>query len=229
MFADTLEPLEDSGEDESEDESADELPELGEGLVPADLGEEDFTFDEGELETVDDNLFDEPEEAGVDEPGSEEPFDAEAAFAEPALAESPSGASDFDESDLEDADFGDTEFSDEEFGDAELGEEEGELEDTLSPEEFARLDSEPVTRQAEYGGEEQPLAPRRSNAIIFAGYIILALAALGVLTYLVFRLLEGPPAPPLQASLPLLLAGGVRRPRRHRGGSAGSGRKDRAR
>ncbi|MFW5690099.1 MAG: Hsp70 family protein [Spirochaetota bacterium] len=82
----------------------------------------------------------------------------------------------------------------------EVSEADEELEDTLSAEEFERLDSEPVPAGApEPVEDDEPVAPRRSNAIIFVGYMILALAALGVLTYLVFRLLEGPPAPPLRA------------------------------
>ena len=130
-----------------------------EGMVEADLGDEDFTFDEG---AEDEPLFGEPEP----EP---EP--------EPAVESAPSPAGE-------------------------------EIEDTLSPEEFDRLDSQPAPVAPEPESEEEPLAPRRSNAIIFAGYLVLALAALGVLTYLVFRLFEGPPAPPLRASLPGHLAMG---------------------
>jgi hypothetical protein len=81
-----------------------------------------------------------------------------------------------------------------------------EIVDELSSEEFSRLDSAPDESaiHAGFGAAQQPLTPRRSNAIIFVGYVVLALAALGVLTYLVFRLLEGPPAPPLRAGLPLV-------------------------
>ena len=101
-------------------------------------------------------------------------------------------------------------------------------EDTLSDTEFDQLDSEPVdsTIGTEFAGpveeDELELAPRRSNAIIFVGYIILAMAALGVITYFIFRLLEGPAAPPLRASrvfhfaafLPFLPARPFRRRRR---------------
>lgn len=117
-----------------------------EGMVEADLGEEDFTFDEG---AEDEPLFGEPDVEPVPEPA--------------------------------------------------VGGEE--IEDTLSPEEFDRLDSQPAPAAPEPEAGEEPLAPRRSNAIVFVGYLVLALAALGVLTYLVFRLMEGPPAPPLRASL----------------------------
>ena len=74
-------------------------------------------------------------------------------------------------------------------------------EDTLSPEEFDRLDSEPLPAAEVEPAADEAMQPRRSNAIIFVGYMILALAALGVVTYLVFRLMEGPPAPPLRAGL----------------------------
>ncbi len=185
------------------DESlADELPELDAGMVEADLGEEDFTFDE--LESgPEDNLFDDAEILEDTEVG---------ATVEDATA---SKATVIDDGADEVSEFGDAPEFDEETSE--------EIEDTLSPDEFARLDSTPdeSTVHGDYGSAEQPLAPRRSNAIVYIGYIILALAALGVLTYLVFRLLEGPPAPPLQASFPLLLAGlpmkrGRRRRRRAR-------------
>ncbi|MFW6292375.1 MAG: Hsp70 family protein [Spirochaetota bacterium] len=135
-----------TAEEGGDDESFGIDTDFEEGMVEADLGEEDFTFDEG---AEDEPLFGEP---GPD-----------------LGAEPETGAE--------------------------------EIEDTLSPEEFERLDSEPVPAAPEPEAEDEPLAPRRSNAIVFAGYIVLALAALGVLTYLVFRLMEGPPAPPLRASL----------------------------
>ncbi|MFW5688198.1 MAG: Hsp70 family protein [Spirochaetota bacterium] len=123
--------------------SVDELS-LDEGMVEADLGDEDFTFDEG---------------------GEDEPLFPDVAT-EPEEEEAPAE----------------------------------ELEDTLSAEEFDRLDAEPP-QPAAVELEEEAIQPRRSNAVIFVGYLILSLAALGVLTYLVFRLLEGPPAPPLRAGL----------------------------
>jgi hypothetical protein len=126
--------------------------ELDAGMVEADLGDEDFTFDEG--------VQDEP------------------LFPDAAAGE------------LEDDDFPQEQ--------EELGEQ---LEDTLSHEEFERLDSEPVTADEPETGDTEAVVPRRSNAIVFVGYLILALAALAVLTYLVFRLMEGPPAPPLRAGL----------------------------
>lgn len=198
-----------SGDVEAESIS-EELPELEEGMVEAELGDEDFTFDEMEP-GEDENLFGEEDELEA----AETTFEPPAGFDE---AESTEGAIEFEDSEQteeafafdESAGFEDeaaTFESDEALAD--------ELEDTLSPEEFARLDSEPVAPQPEYASaEEQPLAPRRSNGIVFVGYIILALAALGVLTYLVFKLLEGPPAPPLRASLPLLVW--IGRPGLHR-------------
>ncbi len=190
------------------DESlTDELPELGVGMVEADLGEEDFTFDELESGS-EDNIFGDAEIAEDTEVG---------ATVVDATASEAAAIDDGADQVFDDAT--------ESFGEGpEFGEETSdEIEDTLSPDEFARLDSTPdeSTVHGDYGPAEQPLAPRRSNAIVYIGYIILALAALGVLTYLVFRLLEGPPAPPLQASFPLFLAGlpmkrGRRRRRRAR-------------
>ncbi len=182
--------------------TSEELPDLGEGMVEADLGEEDFTFDELESE-LDDNIFGAAE---VSEDAAEEApaFDG---AEEEVTADVPEI---FDEGPEvgEALEFGEeTEFETE--FETELETEDMETEDTLSPDEFAQLDSTPdeSTVHGDYGTAEQPAAPRRSNAIVYIGYLILSLAALGVLTYLVFRLLEGPPAPPLQASFPLFLAG----------------------
>ena len=96
---------------------------------------------------------------------------------------------------------------DEEMLEADLGEEDfsfdDEIDDTLSPEEFDRLDAEPQSSGGSMSASDrdEEIKPRRSNAIVFVGYMILALAALGVLAYLVFRLLEGPPTPPLRVGL----------------------------
>ena len=154
-----------------ENESLEDTPfgdeSLEQGMEQADLGEEDFTFDESE----------------DDEPLFQDGPDDELAA---------------------------------------LGASQAALDDTLSAEEFDQLDAHPQEEhEVEESDEDQPLVPRRSNALIYAGYIILALAAVGVLTYLIFRLLEGPPAPPLRASyLPNLALFGFFRlgkgKRRHR-------------
>ncbi|MEE8440990.1 MAG: hypothetical protein V3S41_04650, partial [Spirochaetia bacterium] len=172
-FSEEMMSLDESLADEPSGDEV-EVPDLGDGMVEADLGEEDFTFDELESES-DGNIF------GVSETLEDTSVDATA--------------------DDEAMDFGEG---------PEFGEEaEPESEDTLSSDEFARLDSEPDQSavHGDYGAAEQPLAPRRSNAIVYVGYLILSLAALGVLTYLVFSLLEGPAAPPLRASFPLILVG----------------------
>jgi molecular chaperone DnaK (HSP70) len=171
---------------------ADEV-ELDDGMVEAELGEEDFTFDE-EPE-LDDNIF----EAEGEET-------AESAEMEPEEAEFDATA--FDETAFDEAGFDEAAFDETELDEA--AEESDELEDTLSPEEFDRLDSQPVAAAAYSDESAEAPAPRRSNAIIFVGYLVLALAALGVLTYLVFRLLEGPPAPSLRAALPVAMALGWR-------------------
>jgi hypothetical protein len=153
-----------------EAEAASEAPpEVGEDMVEAELGEEDFTFDE---EIADTSLFEEESEFGNE---FESALDAEI-----------------------------TEPSTEDLG------EPGELpEEELSAAEFDRLDSEPVAAAAQLsiGGEEELPAPRRSNALIFVGYLVLALAAIAVITYFIFRLMEGPPAPPLRTALDWRLAG----------------------
>ncbi len=150
------EVLDEFGQDEAAEPPADDssfVTNLDHGLVEADLGDEDFTFDEGgdfEAPPVSDQRPDDDEEGPL---------------------------------------FGVPEAS----GD--------EIDDTLTPEEFDRLDSEPVRTAGAPTPElpDEEIRPRRSNAIIFIGYLFLALAAIGVLTYLVFRLLEGPPTPPLRA------------------------------
>ncbi len=125
------------------DDSLAEEAETSDGMVEADLGDEDFTFDEAADDTPIFTAPDEPESEDAPEDESAEMY----------------------------------------------------TDDSMSPEEFDRLDSTPENEMAD-GGE---LEPRKSNGLIFAGYLVLALAALGVLTYLIFRLLEGPPAPPLRA------------------------------
>ena len=194
--------------------TSEELPDLGEGMVEADLGEEDFTFDELESE-LDDNIFGAAET--LEDTADEAPALDEAS----ALGDAPDQeTADVPEIFDEGPEVGEAlEFDEETEFETEFETEDMETEDTLSPDEFAQLDSTPdeSTVHGDYGTAEQPAAPRRSNAIVYVGYLILSLAALGVLTYLVFRLLEGPPAPPLQASFPLLLAGlPVTRRRRRR-------------
>lgn len=185
--------------------ASEELPDLGEGMVEAELGEEDFTFDELESE-LDDNIFGAAET--LEDTADEAPaLDEVSALGDAPDQETADMPGSFDEG----LEVGEAlEFGEEtEFETEGLDTEGLETEDTLSPDEFAQLDSTPddSTVHGDYGAAEQPSVPRRSNAIIYVGYLILSLAALGVLTYLVFRLLEGPPAPPLQASFPLLLAG----------------------
>ena len=150
--------------------------EIDEGMVEADLGEEDFTFDEEE-----EISFDETPGSGF---GDE--FDE---------------ALEGDVSDASVADFGE-EMSD--FGD-----------EDLSADEFDRLDSAPVGAA---DAEESAPVPRRSNAFIFVGYLLLSLSALGVITYFVFRLMEGPATPPLRAAAlaPILMSPIVSRRRRKR-------------
>jgi hypothetical protein len=164
-----------------EEEQSGEGMEPDESDVLADFSDEDFSFDE--------SLFEEPVESGAEPPESEKEGAEEFSLDEGMV-----------EADLGEEDFTFDETPDEEpaFGEPETGVEEGLIEDTLSPEEFDRLDSQPAPPATE-GAEEEALQPRRTNAVIFIGYMVLALAALGVLTYLVFRLLEGPPAPPLRA------------------------------
>lgn len=164
-----------SDDEISFDDSLTEEASVQDGMVEADLGEEDFTFDD----TADDEpLFEAPADADTDSDLSfdETSFD-EGSLDDDSLADpSPGTASDFGESELTGDD------------------------DSLSPEEFDQLDSAP-DHEPVPDDDETPLAPRKSNGVIFAGYLVLALAAIGVLTYLVFRLMEGPPAPPLRAGV----------------------------
>jgi len=195
-FSDEMASLDESFAEETSDSEAElvseDLPDLGVGMVEADVGEEDFTFDEPEAESeADENIFEDAESLEIPPDGE----DAEEVGAADEMGLDTEFASD---------DFGD--FADEITESEEIG---AESEDGLGSDEFAQLDSTPDDSavHSDFGSAEQPFAPRNSNAIVYIGYLVLSLAALGVLTYLVFRLLEGPPAPPLQASFPLLLAG----------------------
>lgn len=148
----------------------------------------DTSFGEESSGADDENVF-----AGI----ADEEFSLDESFATEERGDETEFGSELVEADLGEEDFTFDEAADE----APVGEGEELAEDAeLSDEEFDRLDSEPLQHPAEEVAE-QPLAPRKSNAVIFVGYLILALAALGVLTYLIFRLMEGPPAPPLRAAL----------------------------
>jgi hypothetical protein len=183
--------------------------------------DDDFSFEEAS--TTDDDLnFDElgtPDEETVQDEEFEldDDFQFEETEAEPILAQEGLEKQDlgdedftFDESTHDEPLFGDpTDFEDDPHPspEAELQHShQDDLDDTLSHEEFEQMDSEPIAVGAEPPPKEE-LEPRTSNGIIFIGYLVLALAALGVLTYLVFRLLEGPPAPPLRASLRAMMLG----------------------
>lgn len=195
----TLDDL--SFDEETEDDTADAL---------ASFSDESFALDESlsfdESESLEETPF---ETEAPDEPGMEEADLGEEDFTfDDTMEDEPLFTADESAAEDKNADL------------AAVGGHQESLDDTLSADEFDRLDSrpEPGEEVRDEQSEEQPLTPRRSNGLIFAGYIVLALAALGVLTYVVFRLLEGPPAPPLRASL---LRGfalfGFVRPRRRRG------------
>lgn len=216
------------------------LPDLDEEMIEADLGDEDFTFDEepGEEPLEDVEFEEEAPELGD---GMADELTVGAAAVAAATAATVAGTEDTEESDFDlsddvfDSDLESSEFESDEnlFDDSGLGEEDESLEESLDDsfadsveetsdfdmeDEFDSMDSEsleqfesteeaevptPSYRESTFGEEAEALTPRRSNPIIYVGYLILSLAALGVLTYLVFRLLEGPPAPPLRAFAPL--------------------------
>jgi hypothetical protein len=209
-----------------EDKGADE-PILAEANIEEqDLSKENFSFEESsgdddELSLDDDLSFDELGTPDESAPAEEEfqlddDFQFEESAEEPILAQEG-----LEQQDLGDEDFTFDESTDDEplFGDptdieddttpspaAELHSHQDDLDDTLSREEFEQMDADPIAAGPEPPPEAE-LEPRKSNGIIFVGYLVLALAALGVLTYLVFRLLEGPPAPPLRATLRAVMLG----------------------
>ena len=80
-----------------------------------------------------------------------------------------------------------------------------ELEPESDPLEHDRFDDvsadhEPhVTRSFEIGGPIEPAVPRRAGVFLVVGFVLLALAAIGLLSYLVYRLLQGPDLQPLEA------------------------------
>ncbi len=197
---DTLGTLDDAEEPEDEPQPSSESSIEG-------FSDDDFGFDDSF------SLDDEPSPgAAADDASSDDPFATDDDFSISELTEEESDASqqsvfDDEEATEEIADLGDEDFSfDEDAEDPAVIA----AADELSPEEFNRLDAAPPRGDESFSGDEspaedEPLAARRSNGVIFAGYLILALAALGVLAYLVFRLLEGPPAPPLRG-----VSGGLR-------------------
>jgi hypothetical protein len=155
-----------------------ELPDSSNGRASVldDLADEEFAFDDS---FANEPVEDTPETDVIT--AGDEPDELETSF-EPDLVD-----------DLVEADLGDEDFT---FDESDSDE----IHDTLSREEFDQMDAEPAavggpTSRSDY---DEEIRPRRSNALVFVGYMILALAALGVLAYLVFRLLEGPPAPRLR-------------------------------
>lgn len=175
------------------------------------LDDDDLSLDDLDFGDEDGSLDDDTGDVFAEEPVLDEPLSAN---------EQPEG--------MVEADLGDEDFSFDEESFAELaGEPDDALDDGLddeAPEEVAP-DGAPIIddtisddefRQMDTSPAEAVVTPRKSNALIFVGYLILSLAALGVATYLVFRLLEGDPAPPLSATLAPLTFGFTRRSRRRR-------------
>lgn len=171
-----------------EDEEASESVEVSDELSIEEPSLDDSSLDELTLDdsSLDDFSFDEETPAEEPELGDEDTSEE--------LPAQIGEADGYEEADLGEEDFS---FDDEPPAAIDDGEE-GEtipsgapiIDDTISDDEFRRMDEEP-------GGGE--LAPRRSNGLLFAGYLALALAGLAALTYLIFRLLEGEPAPALSA------------------------------
>jgi hypothetical protein len=84
---------------------------------------------------------------------------------------------------------------------------------TAAPRDEAPGDEAPEAEEREqapiaYSRPDTTAQPRgRSHVLLFAGFMILSLAALGFLVYFVFRLLRGPDLPPLEAQLPVTYLG----------------------
>lgn len=178
-FDASLADAEFDAEPEADEPEADELP-LDE------LSLEELSFEE------------ETDAAASDE--AEVLADVETEFDDAGIFEDSEASDDVDA--MEVADLGDEDFTFDALADDDSGQPSDlAFDDTLSPEEFDRLDSEPGAAAGRRSPtDEVAPAPRKANAIIFIGYLILALAAIAVITYFVFRLLEGPPAPPLRAA-----------------------------
>ncbi len=83
--------------------------------------------------------------------------------------------------------------------DSELEPESDQLDDDRSDD--VSVDREPhVSRSFEIGGPIEPAVPRRAGVFLVVGFVLLALAAVGLLSYLVYRLLQGPDVQPLEAA-----------------------------
>ncbi|TVR60105.1 MAG: hypothetical protein EA426_05635 [Spirochaetaceae bacterium] len=75
-----------------------------------------------------------------------------------------------------------------------------ELDSELEPESDPIDEDSHVTRSFEIGGPIEPAVPRRAGVFLVVGFVLLALAAVGLLSYLVYRLLQGPDVQPLEAA-----------------------------
>ena len=93
----------------------------------------------------------------------------------------------------------DNEFADSGFGDVSTGIGEGEIENDLR---IPGYDPEPGEfSEADEPDESYVATPITANPLLFVGFLVLSLAALAILTYLIFDLLKGPAQPPLEAGL----------------------------
>lgn len=92
------------------------------------------------------------------------------------------------------------------FGEEPSFDEEAAEEESFGDEEFGSSFDSDIAESldesfAESEGSEAAAGPRRLHGLLFAGFILLSLAALTLLTYFIFRALRGPELPTLEALL----------------------------
>lgn len=182
----------------------------------------DFSLSEDEeLEVGDDfdlSGFDEPGlvDFGDEDEGEDEDFEVGEATAESDLADEPDFSFDEgeggDDSDSFEASFED--FPEEGFSEGNFTEEDFELPDLEDD-----AGQEPISVDetvSSYAGETRSGDVAESETggsvpkLLFVAYIVLAIAILTGLIFIVYRLLEGDPVPPLEACIPLVSPVGLR-------------------
>lgn len=161
------------------DSSSGEYQSLSVSLASLDAGKSDLPDFALEEPVIDDDFDFDFSDTGEETSGSEESYGAEVSFEEDASLE--------DEGP----------FGDESPFDEEPPEEEG-FESEFDSDIAESLDESFVDSE---GSEEQEPGRRKLHGLLFAGFILLSLAALALLTYFVFRALRGPELPTLEAQL----------------------------
>ncbi len=88
-------------------------------------------------------------------------------------------------------------------------------ESEFEPEDEPQQEPRRAAARGFSAGLESERQPHGAGVVMFLGFILLALAALGFLTYIIFRAIESPDVPPIEAGLLLVPFSGAAAARAH--------------